>query len=87
MDMVAQNGGPTAMQYIMSQGQRYIDAVAAFNGARRSTINITSGQITGRALDLAVPQGATQAQQTALNALVEYGRQRSVTVNIIVVPH
>nr|WP_176738494.1 hypothetical protein [Micromonospora pallida] len=44
---------------------------------------ITGSQVTGRALDLAVPRGGTAAQQAALNNIVQYGASRGVTVRII----
>ena len=93
MDMVAASGGATGAQYITNTGRGYIDAVAGFQGASRisqatgATTTITSSQIAGRALDLAVPPGVSAAQRTALNGLIEYGRQRGVTVNIIELPH
>ncbi len=49
-------------------------------------IRIESGDIVVRALDLAIPPGATPAQQAALNALVDYGKKIGVTVRIITVP-
>ena len=67
-------------------GQGYIDKVADFQGARWDRVNIAPGDITGRALDLAVPPGATEAQQSALQGLMEYGENAGVKVRIITVP-
>jgi hypothetical protein len=64
-------------------GVGYVDKVAAFRGRRWAGVEIKAGDITGRGLDLAVPPGAATAeQQAALQRLVEYGRQRGVTVTI-----
>ncbi|SCL34136.1 hypothetical protein GA0074692_3754 [Micromonospora pallida] len=64
-----------------------MDKVAGFaqNGASVSHggTTITGSQVTGRALDLAVPRGGTAAQQAALNNIVQYGASRGVTVRII----
>jgi hypothetical protein len=67
-------------------GQGYVDAVAGFQGKNWARVNIEASDITGRALELAVPPGATEAQQQALQGLVKYGTQNSVTVKIVVIP-
>jgi hypothetical protein len=67
-------------------GRTYIDKVADFQGARWAGMNIEAENITGRALDLAVPPGATEAQRAALQGLIEYGAQNGVKVRIITVP-
>jgi hypothetical protein len=67
-------------------GQGYVDAVAGFQGKEWADVKIRAGDITARGLDLAVPSGATQAQQQALQGLVKYGAQNGVTVKIVVVP-
>src|SRR5262249_16779233 len=88
MDMAA-----ASVQYITNTGRGYIDSVRAFQGASRTnqatgvTTTITSNQITCRALDLAISPGATEAQRTALNGIVQYGRDRGVTVNLIEIPY
>lgn len=64
----------------------YIDKVAKFSGATWNNISITAGQVTGRALELAIPAGATAEQMTALNALVQYGKSVGVEVVIRVIP-
>jgi hypothetical protein len=70
---------------IASTGRRYIDSVAAFQGRNWAGVNIRPGDITVRELILAVPPGATQAQQQALQDLVTYGAQKGVTVRIVVI--
>jgi len=87
MDLVAANGGRTGTLYITDTGRRYIDSVAGFTHGSRGTVDITRQMVRFRAVDLAVPPGATTAQRTALQELVEYGHTRGVTVNIIVIPH
>lgn len=64
----------------------YIDNVAKFNGAKRDGFEVLPREVTGRALDLAIPGAGTAAQQRALGQLTEYGRLAGVTVNVIVLP-
>jgi filamentous hemagglutinin len=71
---------------IISKGQKYVNQVADFNGARMGAIDIKAEQITGRALRLGVPPGATEAQKSALKSLVEYGKHKGVKVEVITVP-
>lgn len=66
--------------------ERYIDQVRAFNGARYANVTVRGADITGRSLELAVPRGATAAQQSALKALQTYGRNLGVDVKIIPLP-
>ncbi len=70
---------------ITRTGQGYINKVADFTGGARSNFVITQGQITGRALELAVPEGATAPQEQALQGMIRYGRSKGVTVTIVVV--
>ncbi len=71
---------------ITSTGRGYIDSVAGFQGRNWAGVNIRPGDITARGLDLAVPAGATQTQQQALQGLITYGTQNGVTVRIVIVP-
>lgn len=64
-------------------GRGYIDKVADYNGGTWAQITIDRSHISRRALDLAVPPGATASQKQALQSLVEYGRGKGVTVNIV----
>ncbi|WDZ87372.1 RHS repeat-associated core domain-containing protein [Micromonospora cathayae] len=73
---------------LTSLGKGYVDKVAGFaqNGASVSHggTTITGSQVTGRALDIAVPRGVgSAAQQNALNNIVQYGASKGVTVRII----
>jgi hypothetical protein len=49
-------------------------------------VAIRPGEIIGRALDLAVPSGATEAQQAALDPLLAYGEKIGVAVRNMVIP-
>jgi RHS repeat-associated protein len=63
----------------------YVDQVAAFQGRTWAGVTVRGGDITGRALDLAVPQFGTAAQRAVLNQAVQYGASRGVAVNIITI--
>jgi RHS repeat-associated protein len=66
---------------------RYVNSVAGFNGRTWAGVQITSGQITGRALEIAVPAGAaTQAQQSVIQQIIQYGASRGVTVTVLPIP-
>jgi RHS repeat-associated protein len=84
MDLAAKTYSDAAA--ITRVGEGYIDKVAAFQGRNWAGVNIKPGDITSRTLELAVPSGATQAQQQALQGLVKYGLQNGVTVTIKVIP-
>jgi len=71
---------------ILSQGRKYVDQVAEFNGARMGDFEIAAEHITERVLRLGVPRGATKAQKSALKDLIEYGKQNGVKVEVITVP-
>jgi len=71
---------------ILSQGRKYIDQVADFDGCTMGDIVIRAEHITERVLRLAVPPGATEAQKSALRSLIEYGKQNGVKVEVIRVP-
>jgi hypothetical protein len=62
----------------------YIDKVAAFGGRTWGGAAVRGADITGRALELAVPAGGgTAAQQAALQSAVEYGESIGVSVHVI----
>ena len=63
--------------------RKYVDKVARFEKGRVGQDVITLDKIKGRALDLAVPRGATLAQKQILKNAVEYGLTKNVTVNVI----
>jgi len=65
---------------------RYIDKVASFSGGRVGNVSIQPGDFTGRALDLAVPSGASTMQQWILDQAVAYGAERGVAVNVMTYP-
>jgi len=71
---------------ILSQGRKYVDQVANFEGAIMRDFDIAAKDITERALRLGVPHGATKAQKSALKSLIEYGKQNGVKVEVITVP-
>jgi RHS repeat-associated protein len=64
----------------------YVNDVARFAGQAWGNVVIRGSEITGRALDLAVPSAATTAQQAAISQAVQYGAARGVTVNVIPFP-
>jgi filamentous hemagglutinin len=67
----------------------YIDSVAGYNGTGPNgwaNVIITPSQITGRSLDLVIPNSGSTAQQQAINQAVQYGLSKGVTVNVIVHP-
>ena len=62
----------------------YVDSVAGFTGRTWGGVTVRGGDITGRALELAVPAGGgSAAQQAALQSAVQYGQSVGVTVRII----
>ncbi|HWO26385.1 MAG TPA: hypothetical protein VNO30_46975, partial [Kofleriaceae bacterium] len=62
----------------------YIDKLAAFNGKAWGKFVVDRTEITGRALEIAIPAGVgTVAQQAALSSMVQYGRNVGVHVKII----
>ena len=64
----------------------YIDSVAGFRGAQWAGAEVNASQITGRALDLAIPGAGSPAQQQALARLVKYGQSKGVAVNLVEFP-
>jgi hypothetical protein len=65
---------------------RYIDQVATFSGRTWAGAEVRGADITSRALDLAVPNAGSAAQQSVVNKAVQYGVQRGVSVNVIPYP-
>ena len=62
----------------------YVDKVAEFPGATLGGYAVDGSQITGRALEVAVPQGAiAPAQQAAINSVVSAAAQKGVQVILI----
>jgi RHS repeat-associated protein len=64
----------------------YIDTMASYQGQPQpwGGVSIESWEITGRAVDLAVPaSGVTNAQLNALQNLQQYAQSVDVTLNII----
>ncbi len=57
--------------------------VIKFNGRRWAGVNIRSGQIKTRTLDIAVQQGkVNQGQLKVLQKIQKYGQGQGVNVNI-----
>jgi hypothetical protein len=71
---------------LTSRVTEYVDNMASYQGGSRGGVNIVQRDITGRGLMLAVPEGATAAQQAALDAAVDYGAARGIDVVIVVIP-
>jgi hypothetical protein len=67
----------------------YIDKVVNYNGTGPqgwAGVIIPQSQITGRALDLAIPNAGTAVQQKIINQAVLNGAAKGVTVNVIIYP-
>ena len=64
-------------------GKGFIDKVAAFMNGRRPEIAIGPSDIKGRALDIAIPPGATPQQKGVLDLLKQYGQTMLVEVHIV----
>jgi filamentous hemagglutinin len=67
----------------------YIDSVAGYNGTGPNGwagVKIDSSQITGRGLDLVIPNAGSTAQQQAINQAVQYGVSKGVKVNVNIHP-
>jgi filamentous hemagglutinin len=62
----------------------YIETVAGFGGRTWGGTTVRGADITGRALELAVPAGGTAEQMAALNGLIGYAQQVGVTLTIVV---
>ena len=70
---------------LLSTLKRYINQVAKFKGQRWNGVTITEEDITKRALDVAIPKGASPSQVKALQEATQYGKQKGVQVNIHVI--
>jgi filamentous hemagglutinin len=66
--------------------QGYVNTLANWQGARWGGVTVDPTMITTREVLLAVPPGASQAQQNALNQLQQWASGLSVNLNIVVVP-
>ncbi|MDH2240277.1 hypothetical protein N5K27_28690, partial [Pigmentiphaga sp. GD03639] len=64
----------------------YVDKVADFQGRTWAGIRIRQQDITGRALDLAIPHRGSAEQQAIISQTVRYGASRGVAVNVIPFP-
>lgn len=64
----------------------YVDKAAGFQGQTWAGVRIRSQDISGRALDLAIPHSGSAAQQAIISQTVKYGASRGVTVNVITYP-
>jgi len=65
--------------------KKYINQVAKFKGQRWNGVTITEGDITKRALDVAIPKGASPSQVKALQEAAKFGKEKGVQVNIHVI--
>jgi filamentous hemagglutinin len=63
----------------------YVRSVASFNGADWGKLSISASQIQARALTVAIPGLASEAQYMAMYGAYEYGVQQGVTVQYLVV--
>ena len=70
---------------LFSTLKRYINQVAKFKGQRWNGVTITEEDITGRALEVAIPKGASPSQVKALQEATKYGKENGVQVNIHVI--
>jgi hypothetical protein len=64
----------------------HIDRIAGFRGHSFADHEVLAGQISGRALDIVLPQAGNSAQQAVIAEAVRYGEFRRVIVNIIIFP-
>ena len=65
--------------------KNYIDKVAKFKGQRWNGVTISEEDITKRALDVAIPKGASPSQVKVLQEATKYGKANGVQVNIHVI--
>jgi hypothetical protein len=73
---------PTTLSRIL---RGYVDKVAGFEKGTLGKDVIKSSEVTGRALDLAIPSGASSTQQAILKEIISYGQSKNVAVNIKVI--
>ncbi|KPL66749.1 hypothetical protein SZ64_00705 [Erythrobacter sp. SG61-1L] len=82
LDAVTYQSGSTLTRTLNG----YVDTVAEFQGRTWAGVRIRPQDISGRALDLAIPHSGSSAQQAIINQTVEYGASRGVSVNVILFP-
>ena len=70
---------------LYSKLKGYINQVAKFKGQRWNGVAIQEEDITKRALDVAIPRGASESQVEAIQKAIEYGKNNGVQVNIHVI--
>lgn len=78
-----------SISVLKRQLKGYVDTVANYNGTGPNGwagVTIKPNQITGRGLDLAIPNAGTAAQQAAIRDAITYGASKGVTVNPIIIP-
>jgi hypothetical protein len=71
---------------LYSKLSRDLNKLAEFQGSDYADTKIPGDAIKSRTLRIIVPNGGTAAQQEAMRRIVELGRQRGVTVDIIIYP-
>jgi filamentous hemagglutinin len=67
----------------------YIDSVAGYNGTGPggwAKVVINPSDITGRGLDLVIPNTGSATQQQTIAQAVQYGASKGVQVNVIIYP-
>ena len=69
---------------INSKVEKYVDEVANFHGNKFAGYVVRSEDITGRALDLAIPHAGNPAQQEAIKAAIDYATTKGVKLNITI---
>jgi RHS repeat-associated protein len=63
----------------------YVDKLASFKGASGGGGTVTAAEISSKELQLAVPPGATAAQEAAIKAATERAQKAGVTVTVTVI--
>ncbi|WP_445621387.1 endonuclease toxin domain-containing protein [Kushneria sp. Sum13] len=67
---------------VYSSLKKNIDTAAGFTEYGLKDITVSSGQITSRELQVAVPKNTTSAQWDQIDKAIEYGHSKGVTVKI-----
>jgi filamentous hemagglutinin len=62
-----------------------IDELANFDEATLGTKTVTSSEIHSRALNVAIPSGATNAELAQIDRAIQYAASQGVTLKITVV--
>ena len=71
---------------LLSTVRKYVDKLRDFRGGARGGFRIRPGDITGRRLDLVIPQGSlTQSQRLALEAAEQYAQGQGISLEILTV--